>query len=134
MFNQIDANHDGRVVWDEAWNFVQQRFTEADRDHDGGLTQEEMRAARVMRRQARDGAQQANRPASSQQQGRFTGMMFRMLDANRDGKVTLDEIRPMVEARFRGFDANGDNAVTLDEVPQRAAHRHHRAPAQRQPG
>jgi hypothetical protein len=33
--------------------------------------------------------------------------------------VTLDEVRPAIEARFRGLDADADNSVTRNELPQR---------------
>ena len=61
--------------------------------------------------------------------GRMVGMMFRGLDANRDGVVTLEEIRPMAEARFRAFDANGDGAVTRDELPTPPAQPQRHRPA-----
>ncbi|MFC7544360.1 EF-hand domain-containing protein [Siccirubricoccus deserti] len=109
IFNQIDRDRDGKVTWDEAWVYVQQRFTTADRDHDGGLTQEELAAAFPRRGQA--GAQTPADRGQGAGRTQMLGMMFRGLDANRDGKVTLEEIRPAAEARFRGFDANGDGAV-----------------------
>ena len=37
------------------------------------------------------------------------------LDANKDGRVTPDEIKPRMLKRFAGFDANGDKAVTAQE-------------------
>lgn len=119
MFQRIDTNRDGRVAWEEAWGFVQQRFGEADRDRDGGLTLAEMQAVRMQ-----GGRGDGGRPEGAREgmggghRGQFAGMMFRAVDADRDGRVTLAEIRPMVEARFRSFDANGDNAVSRDEVPQ----------------
>ena len=54
---------------------------------------------------------------------RFAQGRFRAADANRDGKVTLDELRPMAEGIFRMMDANGDNAVTPDEAPRRGRQR-----------
>jgi Ca2+-binding EF-hand superfamily protein len=124
MFNQIDANKDGKVTWEEGWTFIQQRFAAADPDKDGSLTLQEMEAARL-----RPGAARSEGGQMGQQHGRMVGMMFRGLDANRDGVVTLEEIRPAAEARFRAFDANGDGAVTRDELPTPPRHHQHRRPA-----
>lgn len=126
LFDEMDANKDSRVAWDEAWAFVQRRFASADADRDGGLTRQEAEALRPANR--RPGGQQGGgggggAPSAEQaaRQSRFGDMMFRGLDANRDGKVTLDEVRPAVEARFRGLDADGNNAVERSELPQRRA-------------
>jgi EF-hand domain pair/EF hand len=108
IFEQVDADRDGRVVWEEAWTYVQRRFGEADRDRDGGLTQEELQGA------LRLGAAGPRGPRAAE----YMGAIFRGLDSDRNGRVTLEEIRPMAEARFRAFDANADNAVSRDEVPQ----------------
>src|SRR4051812_39285727 len=90
MFDRIDANHDGRITWDEAWAFVQARFAEADRDHDGGVTLAEAEAFRPMGMgPRREGARSQDGRGSRHAQ--HVGMMFRMLDADRDGKVTLAE-------------------------------------------
>jgi len=126
MFGLVDTNKDGKVTWEEGWAFVQQRFAAADPDKDGRLTQQEMEAARL-----RPGPGRPER-AEGPQHARMVGMMFRGLDANRDGVVTLEEIKPMAEARFRAFDANGDGAVTRDEIP--APPHHHRRPGGPGPG
>lgn len=125
MFDEMDGNKDSRVTWDEAWGFVQRRFANADADRDGGLTRQEADALRPAwaggRRQGGEAAAPATPPSAEQAAGRarFGDMMFRSIDADRDGRVTLEEVRPMVEARFRGLDANADNAVSRDELPQR---------------
>ncbi|RAI59227.1 hypothetical protein DOO78_09325 [Roseicella frigidaeris] len=114
MFNQFDTNKDGKVTWDEAWAVIQQRFAAADPDRDGSLTIQEMASLRLM---PEHGPGLGRGPKGPDRE-RMLGMMFRALDANRDGVVTLEEIRPMAEARFRALDANGDGAITRDEVPR----------------
>ncbi|MFC7476137.1 EF-hand domain-containing protein [Dankookia sp. GCM10030260] len=122
MFNQVDANKDGKVTWEEGWAYVQQRFAAADPDKDGSLTQKEMEAARLG-----PGAGRPEGGPPGPQRERMVGMMFRGLDANRDGVVTLEEIKPMAEARFRSLDANADGVVTKDELPSpRRQHHPHR--------
>jgi Ca2+-binding EF-hand superfamily protein len=148
IFNQIDRDRDGKVTWDEAWAYVQQRFTTADRDNSGSLTQEELATAFPTRARPAAQAQTPAPTAEGRAAGRaqMLGMIFRGLDANRDGKVTLEEIKPAAEARFRAFDVNGDGAVTRDELPRPPRHHHRRggerpapapggeAPAARPPG
>ena len=85
MFGLVDTNKDGKVTWEEGWAFVQQRFAAADPDKDGRLNQQEMEAARL-----RPGPGRPER-AEGPQHARMVGMMFRGLDANRDGVVTLEE-------------------------------------------
>ncbi|MCO6419393.1 hypothetical protein JYK14_24990 [Siccirubricoccus sp. KC 17139] len=127
VFQRVDADHNGRITWDESWAFVQQRFAEADRNRDGALVMEELLSARLMPAATdRGGPDGADRRGAGPRptHARMLAMMFRALDANRDAKVTLEEVRPMIEAKFRALDANGDNGITLDEVPAPARHHH----------
>ena len=120
LFDEMDANKDSRVTWDEAWAFVQRRFNAADADKDGGLTRQEADALRPANRRL-GGGQSGAAPTAEQsaRMSRFGDVVFRSIDANRDGRVTLDEVRPAVEARFRGLDADRDDAVERGELPQR---------------
>ncbi|UPY39201.1 hypothetical protein [Sediminicoccus sp. KRV36] len=120
MFELLDANRDGRITFEESWTFVTTRFATADADRSGGLSIEEFATLRV-----RPANAPTPRPehAARMEQGRAA--MFRALDADRNGQVTLVEIRPAVEARFRAADANGDGAVVREELPQRGHHRGH---------
>lgn len=44
------------------------------------------------------------------------GEAFARADADNDGRVTLEEARAWLQARFNEVDANGDGGVTLEEV------------------
>jgi hypothetical protein len=90
-----DANQDRRVTHDEVWNWMRHRFDQSDRDRSGTLEPGEI----------------AGHPEAQAR--------FRAADANRDGRVTAEELRPHSEAWFRTHDANGDGHLTRQEVPQR---------------
>ncbi|WP_168168882.1 EF-hand domain-containing protein [Shinella sp. HZN7] len=45
--------------------------------------------------------------------------MIERLDANKDGKVSLDEFKTNISATFKTFDADGDGQVTKDEIKAR---------------
>jgi hypothetical protein len=50
-------------------------------------------------------------------------------DANKDGKVTLDEATAMLKTRFTALDANKDNVVTTAELGNRGKRIFERADA-----
>jgi hypothetical protein len=88
---------------------TQQRFAEADANHDGAITQDEMLAA---------GAD-AQRAASTMQR----------MDANHDGKLSLDELTARQLAAFDAADANHDGIVTPEERAAAMARMQPPAPA-----
>ena len=45
--------------------------------------------------------------------------MIERLDADKDGKVSLDEFKTNISAAFKTFDADGDGQVTKDEIKTR---------------
>jgi hypothetical protein len=139
IFERADANHDGRVAEPEAMDFLAARFTEADADHDGAVTPEELgtflRAQIATYRPGPGSGRERRQPPPeaqrrmAEQQARF----FRIVDADRDGRITMDELRPVAAALFRAADANGDNVLEPAELRGHRGpfgpRREHRGPA-----
>jgi len=42
--------------------------------------------------------------------------LFQRYDSNRDGKITVDELKPRTERRFLRLDTDGDERVTVAEI------------------
>jgi len=129
-FARLDSNRDGFVTkaemetakanWREnaperAEKRQSKRFDRLDSNDDGSISRSEFDSAhgksadhkRMMRH------------------GGFAGHMFEMADANKDGRVSLQEATTAAAAHFDGADANHDGTLTREEM--RAAHKAMRA-------
>lgn len=111
MFERLDFNRDGsvsRAEWDAGQAQREQRM--ASRDGDG------------------DGRHEGHMRSRMHGMGSFSGQMFKMADANKDGRVTLQEAQAAALRHFDMADANRDGQLTPDERKQmhermRAQHR-----------
>ena len=111
-FERIDVNGDGAITkaeWDAKQTKRQERV--AARDHDG------------------DGRPDRAR-AGGHGIGGFGGHMFEMADANKDGRVTLQEAQAAALRHFDTVDTNRDGQITREERKQM----HQRMRAGRQHG
>ena len=112
-FERLDTNRDGavsRAEWDAGAAQREQRIASHDRNGDG-------------RPDARGFKHAGMRGMSG-----FGGHMFDMADANKDGRVTLQEAQAAALQHFDMADANRDGRITPEERRQmhermRAEHR-----------
>jgi Ca2+-binding EF-hand superfamily protein len=124
QFAESDSNHDGRIGKSE-WQAARlreanARFAEIDLNRDGNLSKEEMQQARPrhmgeghgggmhgkLRAMDTDGDQQFSRAEIGDKLPRLAAD-FDRIDANRDGKLSREEIRASRPARD---DAQRDDA------------------------
>jgi len=103
---QMDANGDG-VIEKAEWQGPPERFDAIDADHDGKITEAEVKAALG-----------AMGGGDGRWMDKTADAAFRRFDANDDGKITSDEWKGRPET-FQLLDANKDGVITREELTPR---------------
>lgn len=107
FFEKLDKNNDGSLDRDEVPGPVKQRFERIDADGNGKISREEF--AKVAARLA---GQFGGRP---QRDGGAPDVLFRLLDADKDGKLTKDELQNATRL-LEKLDRNKDGMIDRDEL------------------
>jgi len=100
LFQEADVNHDGNVTFDELKavrpGMTQERYTKLDRNGDGTLDDKDLARGK-----------------------RQLVAKLKQADANKDGKVTYSEAKTvfpkMTEEKFKQRDRNGDGALSPED-------------------
>ena len=109
-FKQTDANSDGALTKEEMLEARANRLGAADADKDGFVSSAELTEHHAAMMRARQ----------EEHFKHFSGKF----DANKDGKVALDEIKAYDPPFFAKADANSDGKLSADEM-KAARGKHH---------
>ncbi|MBV9521273.1 MAG: EF-hand domain-containing protein [Alphaproteobacteria bacterium] len=115
---RVDLDHDGFISAEEAKTFAAARFDKLDKAHRGYLTLDDWEASL---RRALDRASEARRPRLERALPRLEAA-FRTMNKAGDGKLTKAEFLADSQARFAAADTNRDGKLSLEEL--RAARGH----------
>jgi Ca2+-binding EF-hand superfamily protein len=131
-FAKLDSNKDGFVTKEEAQAARDarrvevtkrveargnQRFDRLDANHDGSISRQEFDSARQAMASR---GERGHRVAMRRMHGGMIGNLFKMADANKDSRVSLQEATSAAAAHFDAADLNHDGTLTPEEM--RAAH------------
>lgn len=106
LWDNLDANKDGKVTADEMSERHADLIANADQDGDGALTKEEMKAYHKAKREER---RAKHNP-----------------DKNNDGVIDRTEFINAAQERFDKMDKNGDGVISEDEKKHRRGHHRRR--------
>lgn len=104
-FQRLDADSDGKMTINEWKPKAEKRFLRLDDDMNGTVTTAEIDAwlkRGIDRRKER---------------------LLTRLDQNKDGSVTRDEVDAYIDALFNGADGDKDGGLTLAEIREKSPRR-----------
>ncbi len=136
FLDQFDVNQDGSISGEEVQSVLDKKFTAADTNTDGLLTQEEITVAHELEHKERaakhfaeldtDGNGslsleefQAGKPPA-EHGDRSEGMLSR-LDLDGDGMLSSIEMNSPLVDKFTHMDTNGDGVISTEELNQKPA-------------
>jgi Ca2+-binding EF-hand superfamily protein len=115
LFTEIDANKDGTVTRGELMDFRQARLDEFRKNNPQPEQAENSDGDRHHRDRDRHDARW-----DGQRHGGMMGRgLFRMVDEDRDGKITKAEVTTAGDQLFTRMDVNKDGTISIDDVPDR---------------
>jgi Ca2+-binding EF-hand superfamily protein len=118
LIKLIDKDGDGAISAAEAEAFAASRFDRLDSDHKGYLT---LDAFEAPLRRAIDRASEARRPQLERALPRAEAA-FKAINKAGDGHLTKDEFLADSRARFAAADTDKDGKLTLDELRHARGH------------
>ena len=120
VMTALDTDQDGTLSESEIAN-ASKSLLKLDKNGDGVLSQEELKPdPSSFPGMAGGGIGMGGNPEGGPPNGAMMKRMFETRDANRDGKLSGDEIPEMLKNRLSAIDKDGDGAIQKSEL-ERAA-------------
>lgn len=115
LFKRLDKNSDGLITSDEVseeqQRLLQRLLRRGDQNGDGKLTMQEFERANTPDESPKT---PLNQPGDNRDEAR---QRFEMLDRNKDGKVTLDEVPEPLRDRLKPiFDRSGKKELNFEDL------------------
>lgn len=115
----LDADKDGTISATEIEN-ASKALAKLDKDGDGALSAEELRPDFAA--MAKDGVFPGGQPGAGAAMGKeMMARMFEQRDADKDGKLSGDEIPERMRENVSRVDENGDGAIDKAEMEKAVA-------------
>ncbi len=114
FFAEMDKNKDGSISRQEFATFHEKRFAELDANKDGKLSKDELQPTPCPPMHQPDGMHGGGMHGGDM----YIGNRFEAADTNHDGALTREEAKdmPMLSQYFDQIDANKDGKVSQDEL------------------
>jgi len=109
LLKLMDKDHNGKVSRAEFMKFMNAEFDQLDINHDGELDVNELAALHVPMRSAIPPAQQGENA---------TVQLLKLMDIDRNGKVSRAEFMNFMNAEFDRLDVNRDGELDVKELSQ----------------
>ena len=113
----MDANKDGKLSKEELPERMQSMMTRGDKNEDGVLDKEEIMASARERSGGGGPGFGGGTPGGGFGGGpEFVGQMLERADADKDGKLSKDELPPFMKDRLEQIDTNKDGSLDKAEL------------------
>lgn len=119
FFRKSDKNQDGFIEKAEVEGKpIYKNFAKGDKDADGKLTKAELKAFMSKWKKYRNSTASVSAPKANVPKDAAAEKNFKWLDKNKDGQLTLNEVKGKPLLRIKGFDridSDGSKGISLSE-------------------
>ncbi len=114
LIKMMDSNKDGKLSSKEVSGPLKDDFAKIDTDKDGFLTKAELEKA--PKPNSKGGKQKGEQQDTSQKKEPSIDELIKMMDSNKDGKLSKEEVKGPLEKDFAKVDTNKDGFLSKAEL------------------